>query len=182
MVTSNAGRSRFVEILLCSDCYRNVDGYFLFGLFLDSVRCIIFWSPRDHVDSFLRHWGWRAGRLWLGFSSSFIRRAFSLSIRLWGRWLFFFFFGILNGLFVFVLTAKCRSTFLSRMTFPIVECTVFAGVICRRFVLWRIVYSIEVLPFSCWFFRGNVLFGSVIFVRAVLLLQGCNLLFVGSEI
>ena len=66
------------------------------------------------------------------------------------------------------------------MTFPVVECAVFAGVICRRFVLWRIVYSIRVLPFRCWFFRSSVLFGDVIFVCAVLFLQGCDLLFVGS--
>ncbi|KAF2556280.1 hypothetical protein F2Q68_00014200 [Brassica cretica] len=92
---------------------------------------MIFWSPRDHVDSFLRRWGGELGDSG-SVSASFIRRAFSIPIRFWGRRLFFFFFGILDGLFVFALTTKCRSAFLSRMIFPVVECAVFARVLVRR--------------------------------------------------
>ncbi|KAF2542121.1 hypothetical protein F2Q68_00031034 [Brassica cretica] len=71
----------------------------------------------------------RARRFWLGFPVSFIRRAFSFSIEFWSRWLFLFFSGILAGLFIFVLTAKCGSTFHGRMTFTFMEGIVFVGIV-----------------------------------------------------
>ncbi|KAF3541953.1 hypothetical protein F2Q69_00023445 [Brassica cretica] len=41
VVSSNTMRSSFIEVLQCSDCYRNVDAYSSFGLSLDSVCGVV---------------------------------------------------------------------------------------------------------------------------------------------
>ncbi|KAF2548875.1 hypothetical protein F2Q70_00022939 [Brassica cretica] len=58
-------RTKEVELgseldVMAVDCYCDLKTNFPFGLALDFVGCVVIWPPRNHVDSFLRSWGWRA--------------------------------------------------------------------------------------------------------------------------
>ncbi|KAF2550829.1 hypothetical protein F2Q68_00034415 [Brassica cretica] len=61
VVLSDTGRrSGFVGFFQCADRYRDLKAYFLFGLALDFIGCVVVWPPQNYVDSFLWSWGWRA--------------------------------------------------------------------------------------------------------------------------
>ncbi|KAF2610434.1 hypothetical protein F2Q70_00013624 [Brassica cretica] len=61
VVLSDTGRkSSFIGVFQCANRYCDLEAYFPFSMALDFVGCVVVWPPLNHVDSFLRSWGWRA--------------------------------------------------------------------------------------------------------------------------